>query len=68
LTSVPNFPPEQDAPGPPEEIKVTIVDNRTAAELGDLKKAQTTQREVPARNGTANAAAAAPAAGPGRDP
>jgi acetyl-CoA/propionyl-CoA carboxylase carboxyl transferase subunit len=41
---------------------VTIVDNRTAAELGDLKKAQTKQREVPAPKG-ANAAS-----GPGRDP
>jgi acetyl-CoA/propionyl-CoA carboxylase carboxyl transferase subunit len=64
LTSIPNFPPEQDAPGPPEEINVTIVDNRTATELGDRKKAQTPQREVPAAKG----GSAAPAAGPARDP
>jgi acetyl-CoA/propionyl-CoA carboxylase carboxyl transferase subunit len=64
LTSIPNFPPEQDAPGPPEEINVTIVDNRTATELGDRKKAQTPQREVPAAKG----GSAATAAGPARDP
>jgi acetyl-CoA/propionyl-CoA carboxylase carboxyl transferase subunit len=31
LPSVPSVPPEQDAPVPPEEIDVTIVDSRTAA-------------------------------------
>ena len=51
---------------------MTIVDNRTTAELGELKKAQAAPREVPAPNGAAKAPAAAappaPAAGPGRDP
>ena len=33
LPSVPSVPPEQDAPVPPEEIDVTIVDSRTATQL-----------------------------------
>jgi acetyl-CoA/propionyl-CoA carboxylase carboxyl transferase subunit len=60
VPAIPNVPPEQDAPGPPEEIDVTIVDNRSAADR-------------PAAAGTANrngATAPAPAAAqaPGRDP
>ena len=34
LPSVPSVPPEQDAPVPPEEIDVTIVDSRTSAQVG----------------------------------
>jgi acetyl-CoA/propionyl-CoA carboxylase carboxyl transferase subunit len=33
LPSVPSVPPEQDAPVPPEEIDVTIVDSRTPTQL-----------------------------------
>ncbi len=33
LPSVPSVPPEQDAPVPPEEIDVTIVDSRTPAHV-----------------------------------
>jgi acetyl-CoA/propionyl-CoA carboxylase carboxyl transferase subunit len=82
LTSVQNVPPEQDAPGPPEEINVTIVDNRSAAELAELATiaaaARTARRNgpvvpttvpgAPPAAGTAPAAPAAPAAGPRRDP
>jgi acetyl-CoA/propionyl-CoA carboxylase carboxyl transferase subunit len=68
LTSIPNVPPEQDAPGQPEEIDVTIVDNRTAADVADrapVSSAAATQN----RNGATAAPAPAPAAAvPGRDP
>jgi acetyl-CoA/propionyl-CoA carboxylase carboxyl transferase subunit len=68
LSIVPNVPPEQDAPGQPEEINVTIVDNRTAAGLAGLKPSAA---DTASRGGTA-AAAAPPAAAqpvtPGRDP
>jgi acetyl-CoA/propionyl-CoA carboxylase carboxyl transferase subunit len=66
--SVPSVPPEQDAPVPPEEIDVTMVDSRTA-----------TQTRPPIENGrpaqvpAAPSPAAAPAraaatTGPRRDP
>jgi acetyl-CoA/propionyl-CoA carboxylase carboxyl transferase subunit len=60
-------PPEQDAPGSPEEINVTVVDNRTAAELRKMTQAQSrnAQPAPPA------AAAPAPAVKPAtvsRDP
>jgi acetyl-CoA/propionyl-CoA carboxylase carboxyl transferase subunit len=67
LASVPNVPPEQDAPATPEEISVTVVDSRTAAEL--RARHQTSAAEAPGRNGSPTVPAApAAAAGPGRDP
>jgi acetyl-CoA/propionyl-CoA carboxylase carboxyl transferase subunit len=62
---VPNVPPEQDAPGPPEEINVTVVDNRTTAELRDPARSRTgTAQSQPAPTRPA----AEKPAGPGRDP
>ncbi len=49
--SVPSVPPEQDAPVPPEEIDVTMVESRTA-----------TQKRPPLENGRPSQVAAAPAA------
>jgi acetyl-CoA/propionyl-CoA carboxylase carboxyl transferase subunit len=68
LASVPNVPPEQDAPATPEEISVTVVDSRTAAEL--RARHQTPAAGTPGRNGSAIAPAApiADAAPSGRDP
>ncbi|HXW43439.1 MAG TPA: carboxyl transferase domain-containing protein [Streptosporangiaceae bacterium] len=57
MTPVPNVPPEQDAPSTPEEMNVTVVDNRTAAELTKLRPAP-----------SAPSAAGATPQGPGRDP
>jgi acetyl-CoA/propionyl-CoA carboxylase carboxyl transferase subunit len=57
LTPVPNVPPEQDAPSTPEEMNVTVVDNRTAAELSKL-------RPTP----SAPSVGGATRQGPGRDP
>jgi acetyl-CoA/propionyl-CoA carboxylase carboxyl transferase subunit len=57
LPPVPNVPPEQDAPGTPEEINVTIVDSRATAELAELAAARSATGTA-----TRNGAAAAPAA------
>jgi acetyl-CoA/propionyl-CoA carboxylase carboxyl transferase subunit len=66
MPSVPSVPPEQDAPDPPEEIDVTIVDARTAtavrAPLENGRPAASPAVSAPAP------AAQAPAAGPRRDP
>jgi len=68
VTSVPNVPPEQDAPVPPEEINVTIVDNRTATELSRVSSAAEGAR-APAGAAASTTAASGPAsAAPGRDP
>src|SRR5580692_3019451 len=56
LTPVPNVPPEQDAPGPPEEISVTVVDSRTPAGLRGVRKT------AAAGPHSGNGIAAAPAA------
>jgi acetyl-CoA/propionyl-CoA carboxylase carboxyl transferase subunit len=62
--TVPNVPPEQDAPGTPEEINVTMVDSRSATELRTPPAAPDTT----AGNGRpAQEAASRPAVG-GRDP
>jgi len=78
MPTVPSVPPEQDAPEPPEEIDVTIVDSRTASERrrhghpGAIMTAPAVQ--APARvTPPAGAVSAPPAelpsqAGPGRDP
>jgi acetyl-CoA/propionyl-CoA carboxylase carboxyl transferase subunit len=68
LASVPNVPPEQDAPATPEEISVTVVDSRTAAEL--RARHQTPAAGTLGRNGSAIAPTAplADAAPSGRDP
>ena len=73
MTSVQNVPPEQDAPGHPEEINVTIVDNRTATEFAELKSvpsaAGTASRNgAPSLPAPAAAPAAAAAPAPRRDP
>jgi acetyl-CoA/propionyl-CoA carboxylase carboxyl transferase subunit len=65
LTSVPNVPPEQDVPGTPEEINVTMVDSRPATEL----RKPPAVPDTPAGNGRpAPEAASRPASVPGRDP
>jgi acetyl-CoA/propionyl-CoA carboxylase carboxyl transferase subunit len=72
MTSIPNFPPEQDAPGPPEEIDVTIVDSRIAPAFDRAPaEAAGTKTQNGAAPAPARAAATAPPA-PGatspRDP
>jgi acetyl-CoA/propionyl-CoA carboxylase carboxyl transferase subunit len=65
LPSVPSVPPEQDAPVPPEEIDMTVVDSRTPAQLRS-------HGDAAGRVAVAAPPAAAPApaapAGPRRDP
>ncbi len=68
-----SVPPEQDAPAPPEEIDVTILDSRTATEvLPALHRAQPAPRPAPANPAAppATTAAPEPAPAPGlnRDP
>jgi acetyl-CoA/propionyl-CoA carboxylase carboxyl transferase subunit len=80
LPSVPSVPPEQDAPVPPEEIDVTVVDARTAnprtaphgahtrphADNGGRVAVATPPEVTPARPAAPAQPAAAP--GPRRDP
>ncbi len=65
-----SVPPEQDAPVPPEEIDVTIVDSRTATDLLHAAD-RTTRAPATAARPAARAAAQTsppPATGPERDP
>src|SRR5580698_8809272 len=68
LTPVPNVPPEQDAPGPPEEISVTVVDSRTPAGLRGVRKAAAAGPHSGNGIAAAPAAPAPAAAASGRDP
>jgi acetyl-CoA/propionyl-CoA carboxylase carboxyl transferase subunit len=66
---VPSVPPEQDAPVPPEEIDVTIVDSRTPTRERPHSGNGARVAVAPAPTATPAAAPAAPAhAGPRREP
>jgi len=66
LPSVPSVPPEQDAPVPPEEIDVTIVDSRTSAQVGARAEHGRVAVAAPPAPAASRPAAAHP--GPRRDP